>query len=128
MGSIILWFRGMWGVYEWVRWEMKGKDGNKNKAKEDNDGLLNCPTAMPGQERQDHWEKAWLLAKARNYRIQDDTKSVHFHVAPFLKSTKGLSMEDLISTEANLRTTSGCRKDYRDEMNVSEATDLVGRT
>ena len=55
-----------------------------------------CPTAMPGQERGDHWRHAWSVVQARNYRIRQESGSVHFHVAPLLKSTKGLDMERLM--------------------------------
>lgn len=58
---------------------------------------LSCPAPMPGQERTEHWRKAWNLAKARNCRINDDKESVHFHVGPLLKSTTGLSMDNLMS-------------------------------
>ena len=55
-----------------------------------------CPTAMPGQERGDHWGHAWRVVQTRNYRIRQESGSVHFHVAPLLKSTTGLDMERLV--------------------------------
>ena len=55
-----------------------------------------CPTAMPGQERGDHWRHAWRVVQTRNYRIRQESGSVHFHVAPLLKSTTGLDMERLV--------------------------------
>ena len=92
IGSIILWGRGLWGVAEWSCWRFT-EEGRAVSGEAES----TCPTAMPGQERGDHWRHAWSVVQNRNYRIRQESGSVHFHVAPLLKSTTGLDMERLVT-------------------------------
>ncbi|CAN0376362.1 unnamed protein product, partial [Ascophyllum nodosum] len=91
IGSIILWGRGLWSVAEWTCWRFT-EEGRAVSGEAES----SCPTAMPGQERGDHWRHAWRVVQTRNYRIRQESGSVHFHVAPLLKSTTGLDMERLV--------------------------------
>ena len=51
---------------------------------------------MPGQEHGDNWPNAWEhVVKARNFRVRHEHEAEHFHVAPLLHSTTGLSMQRL---------------------------------
>lgn len=93
VGSFFLWFRGVWNVWEWVRWR-RSEEGKFVSGETEQE----CPTAMPGQEHGQNWRHAWQhVAKARNFRIRHEHGSEHFHVAPFLQSTTGLDMKRLCS-------------------------------
>lgn len=92
IGSCILWLRGLSSILEWRTWKWS-KMGRTVSGKTKRHG---CPTAMPGQEHGDSWEHAWEhVAKVRNFRVRHERDSEHFHVAPLLHSTTGLTMERL---------------------------------
>lgn len=83
IGSILLWFIGIWGVIDWVlkNWKEKKSD---------------IPEAMPGQEQGgDHWKRAWQLTTLRNHGAREDRGQEHFHVLPFLKSKTGVNVQHL---------------------------------
>lgn len=91
-GSCILWLRGLYSVFEWVRWKLsdKGKSGSGETS------IRGYPTPMPGQENGNNWRHAWEhVAKAQNFRIRHEHDSEHFNVAPLLQSITGLDMERL---------------------------------
>ena len=80
--SVLLWVLGIYGIYVWLKdnWE-------KNDRK--------IPKAMPGQEKTDHWVRAWQLAHLRNNGIREEGAQANFHVVPLLKSKTGLDMQHL---------------------------------
>ncbi|CAM9266991.1 unnamed protein product [Ectocarpus sp. 4 AP-2014] len=80
--SVALWFVGLHMIYKWVRtnWTPKRNDH---------------PTAMPGQEEGDHWQRAWNLVNLRNHGVREDFDQAHFNVLPFLKSKTGLNRQHL---------------------------------
>lgn len=73
---------------------------------------LDCPTAMPGQERGGHWEHAWEVVRAGNHRIRQVSESAHFHILPLLKSTTGLDMERLVMVikHRNAKSDKDCKE------------------
>lgn len=92
LGSLVLWGRGLWGVWKWVCW--RGTQEGKEVSGETQ--CHRCPTAMPGQELGDHWKHSWAMAKRRNYRISKEHDSLHFNVAPLIKGAAGLGLEHLV--------------------------------
>ncbi|CAM9931417.1 unnamed protein product, partial [Ectocarpus sp. 13 AM-2016] len=80
--SVVLWFVGLHMIFKWVRtnWTPKRKGR---------------PTAMPGQEEGDHWQRAWDLVSLRNHGVREDFDQAHFNVLPFLKSKTGLDRQHL---------------------------------
>lgn len=91
IASLILWVRGLFGVGEWVFWRLTDRGKQMSGRRQ-----LDCPKAMPGQERGGHWEHAWEVVQAGNHRIRHESVSAHFHIFPLLKSTTGLDMERLV--------------------------------
>lgn len=83
VGTIILWFVGIFGIFDWVA-------SNWKESQE------NIPKAMPGQEHGDHWKRAWELASLRNHGVSEGRNRGHFNVVPFLKSKTGLDMQHLM--------------------------------
>ncbi|CAM9807163.1 unnamed protein product [Ectocarpus sp. 6 AP-2014] len=80
--SIVLWFVGLHMIYKWVRTNWTPKSNDR-------------PSAMPGQEEGDHWQRAWDLVSLRNHGVREDFDQAHFNVLPFLKSKTGLDRQHL---------------------------------
>lgn len=90
-GAIVLWARGLYGVYRWVCW--RSSEEGKSVSGETPD--YRCPTAMPGQEQGAHWKHAWTIAKGGNRKIRDNRDSAHFNVGPLLTNSTGLNVGQL---------------------------------
>lgn len=71
-------------------------ENEANKNTKDLENELERCAMMPGEERRkDHdWDQALNIATETNY-IDDKKDSAHFHIAPFLKMTCGLTMQHL---------------------------------
>lgn len=115
IGAVILWGRGLYGVFRWVHWRSSKKGMSVSGEIEDS-----CPKVMPGQEKGSHWNHAWTIAKSGNRRIRDDRDSAHFNVGPLLKSTTGLEMKS-IALLIRMRHESSKRKDELHEVDRKAA-------
>lgn len=85
--SLLLWSCGLWSIGAWCRWRLR--EGQKQS--EETGGHL----VGEGEEKDPLWRFARTLAKARNYALPEMRVSGHYNVAPLLKITTGLSMDDL---------------------------------
>lgn len=98
VASVLLWCCGFWSIQAWCRWRL-GEGRQKN---EENNGHL----FGEGEEKDPLWEVARNLAKALNYALPEMRVSGHFNVAPLLKMTTGLSMDDIAAQVKALQRSS----------------------
>lgn len=108
IGSLVLWVRGLWGIVEWRSWRLAEGKTVPGGAE------LDRPTAMPGQQRGNHWKHAWEIVKAGNYSIRHETGSAHFHISPLLKRTTGFDMERLVMLIKQRDTKNTRDKEFKD--------------
>lgn len=87
VASVLLWCCGLWSIRAWCRWRL----GEGRQRNEQNGGHA----LGEGEEKDPLWNVARNLAKARNYALPEMRMSGHFNVAPLLKMTTGLSMDDI---------------------------------
>lgn len=92
LSSVILWFRGIWGIYQWFRWRNREDTRKWLEVWEQR----RCPLhIMHGEVNWARWLEAWEIA--RSIRINDEERyyAHEFDVKEFLKKTTALEMKHL---------------------------------